>query len=129
MSFVVKYLRKGEFMRYTKSLKGSINFKRVLKQGKYVSGKNIAIYVRKNDLNGGINLLGICVSKKHGNSVVRNKLKRWVREAYYSLENSLDKNYNIVILYRKGIEVEKLSYNAVKDEITYLFTKNEMVHE
>ena len=116
-------------MRYTKSLKGSINFKRVLKQGKYVFGKNIAIYVKLNDLNNSTNRLGICVSKKHGNSVIRNKLKRWVREAYYSLENSLDKNYNIVILYRKGIEVEKLSYNVVKDEIMHLFTKINLVHE
>ena len=115
-------------MRYTKSLKGSVSFKRVLKQGKYVSSKNMAIYVRKNDLNNGINLLGICVSKKHGNSVVRNKLKRWVREAYYSLENVLDKNYNIVVLYRKGIDVEKIDYFIVKDEITSLFTKIELVH-
>lgn len=116
-------------MRYTKALKGSINFKRVLKQGKYISSKNIAIYIRKNDLNGGKNLLGICVSKKHGNSVVRNKLKRWVREVYYSLENKIDKNYNIVVLYRKGIDVEKLNYNVVKDEITNLFTKIELIHE
>ena len=116
-------------MRYTKSLKGSVNFKRVLKQGKYVSGKNIAIYVKRNDLNGGTNLLGICVSKKHGNSVIRNKLKRWVREAYYSLENIVDKNYNIVILYRKGIEVEKLDYFVIKDEIRRLFTKIELVHD
>ena len=76
-------------MRYTKSLKGSVNFKRVLKQGKYVSGKNIAIYVKRNDLNNKTNRLGICVSKKHGNSVVRNKLKRWVREGYYEIENNL----------------------------------------
>ena len=116
-------------MRYTKSLKGSVNFKRVLKQGRFVSGKNIAIYARKNDLNHGINLLGICVSKKHGNSVVRNKLKRWVREVYYSLENSIDKNYNIVILYRKGIDVEKLNYFALKDEIKGLFAKIDLVHE
>ena len=116
-------------MRYTKSLKGSVNFKRVLKQGKYVSGKNIAIFIRKNDLNGGQNLLGICVSKKHGNSVIRNKLKRWAREAYFSFENKLDRNYNIVILYRKGIDVEKLNYFIIKDEIKGLFTKNELIHE
>ena len=60
--------------------------------------KQDSVYVKKNSVEDENNL-GICVSKKHGNSVVRNKLKRWVREAYYSLENSLDKNYNIVILY------------------------------
>ena len=84
-------------MRYTKSLKGSINFKRVLKQGKYVSGKNIAVYIKKNNLNCENNL-GICVSKKHGNSVTRNRLKRWVREAYYFFENEIIKGNNIVIL-------------------------------
>ena len=115
-------------MRYTKSLKGSVNFKRVLKQGKYVSSKNIAIYVKRNNLNDGTNRLGICVSKKHGNSVVRNKLKRWVRESYYSLENDINKNYNIVVLYRKGIDVEQISYNVVKDEIINLFTKIELVY-
>jgi len=115
-------------MKYTKSLKGSINFKRVLKQGKYVSGKHISIYIKKNNLQTEMNLLGICVSKKHGNSVVRNKLKRWVRETYYTLENDIKKNYNIVILYRKGIDVEKLDYFVVKDEITNLFTKIELVH-
>ena len=115
-------------MKYTKSLKGSVNFKRVLKQGRYVSGSNVAIYVKRNNLDEEKNLLGICVSKKHGNSVIRNKLKRWVREAYYSLENIVDKYYNIVILYRKGIEVEKMDYFTVKDEIRRLFTKIELVH-
>jgi len=115
-------------MKYTRSLKGSVNFKRVLKQGKYITGKNIAVYIRKNNLNNGINLLGICVSKKHGNSVIRNRLKRWVREAYYSLEERIEKNYNIVILYRKDIDVEKLNYFVVKDEIKCLFTKIELIY-
>jgi len=116
-------------MKYTKSLKGSINFKRVLKQGKYASGKNISIYIKRSNINSGNNLLGICVSKKHGNSVVRNRLKRWAKEAYYSVESNLERNYNIVILYKKGIEVEKLDYFVVKDEITSLFIKNELIHE
>ena len=115
-------------MKYTKSLKGSVNFKRVLKQGRYVSGSNVAIYVKRNNLDEEKNLLGICVSKKHGNAVVRNKLKRWAREVYYSLENELDKKYNIVILYRKGIDVKKLNYFVLKDEIRGLFIKNEMLH-
>ena len=115
-------------MRYTKSLKGSVNFKRVLKQGKYVSGNNVAIYIKRNNSNKNINLFGICVSKKHGNSVIRNKLKRWAREVYFSMEQELEKNYSIIILYRKGIEVDKLNYNLLKDEIRRLFIKNELLH-
>lgn len=115
-------------MRYTKSLKGSVNFKRVLKQGRYVSHKNIAIYVKKN-LDDSSNLLGICVSKKHGNSVVRNKLKRWVREGYYEIENNLLKGYNIVILFKKGIDINNINYFIIKDEIKDLFIKNELFYE
>jgi ribonuclease P protein component len=115
-------------MRYTKSLKGSVNFKRVLRQGSYVSGRRLAIYIKKNNDIEGENRLGICVSKKHGNSVVRNKLKRWEREAYHLFEKDILKQYNIVILYRKGIEIDKLSFNAVKDEIKDLFIKNKLLH-
>ncbi len=115
-------------MRYTKSLKGSVNFKRVLRQGSYVSGKRLAIYIKKNNDITCENRLGICVSKKHGNSVTRNKLKRWAREAYHLLEKDLLKQYNIIILYRKDIEINKLDFNAVKDEMRDLFIKNDMLH-
>lgn len=116
-------------MKYTSSLKGSVNFKRVLKQGNYNFSENITMYVKKIPNQDNINLLGICVSKKHGNSVIRNKLKRWAKEAYYIYENKLDKNYSIIILYKKGIDINKLSFDIVKDEIKTLFIKNEMLHE
>lgn len=116
-------------MKYTRSLKGSINFKRVLKQGKYASAKNITIYIKKINSLEDANLLGICVSKKHGNSVVRNKLKRWARESYYTLEESVEKNYSIVVLFKKGIDVDKLSFNVVKDEMRDLFIKIDLLHE
>ena len=108
-------------MKYTNSLKGSENFKRVLKQGKFASSKNIAIYIKKNNLDN--NYLGICVSKKHGNSVKRNKLKRWVREIYHSLEIELNKGYNIIILYKKNIDTNNICYFEIKEEINDLFSK------
>lgn len=114
-------------MRYTKSLKGSVNFKRVLKQGKYVSGKILAVYVKKNSVEDENNL-GICVSKKHGNSVIRNKLKRWAREAYYFYEKEIVRGYNIVILYRKDMHVNELNFNVVRDEIKDLFIKNDLLY-
>lgn len=114
-------------MRYTKSLKGSVNFKRVLKQGKYVAGKTLAVYIKKNN-SCEENNLGICVSKKHGNSVIRNKLKRWAREAYYFYEKEMSRGYNIVILYRKDICVNELNFNVLKDEIRGLFAKIDLLH-
>ena len=114
-------------MKYTKSLKGSINFKRVLKQGNFVNGENISIYYKKNNIEE--NLLGICVSKKHGNSVTRNKLKRWAREIYYIFEEEIKKSNSIIILYRKDIDVINLNFNILEEEIRGLLQKSGLLYE
>ena len=115
-------------MKYTKSLKGSISFKKVLKQGKYKSNNNISIYAKKN-MQDNNNYLGICVSKKHGNSVLRNKLKRWVREAYYSYENDLNTGFSIIVLFKKNIDINNIDYFAIKQEINDLFYKLGLFNE
>lgn len=112
----------------TKPLKGGNVFKIVLRKGKYESGKFITIYILKSKKDND-NYLGICVSKKHGNSVVRNKLKRWVREGYTNIEQNIEKGFNIIVLYKKNIEIEKLTYNVVKDEISKLLNKAGMFYE
>lgn len=112
---------KGDDMVNTKSLKGNHVFKKVIKKGKYVGQNTLVIYIFKNDSK--INKLGICVSKKHGNSVVRNRLKRWVREAYKEIESSIDKGYDIIVLYKKNIIFEELNYSIVKEELISLIER------
>ncbi len=111
-------------MQKTRSLKGGGLFKLVLKKGKYESGKYITLYVFKTKKENNLsNFLGICVSKKHGNSVFRNRIKRWAKESYTKLEKEVERGYNIIVLYKKNIEVEKLNYDVVKDEIRTLLYK------
>lgn len=107
-------------MKYTVSIKREYEFRRTLNCGKYASGRYITIYCSnmKKQKN---NKLGICVSKKHGNSVTRNRLKRWAREAYLSIENDLKLGMDLVILYKKGIKE-----SIEKDDIDYLKIKNEV---
>lgn len=104
-------------MVFTKSLKGRYIFKYMLKKSKYISDKNITVYYLKDKKYMEENFLGICVSKKHGNSVVRNKLKRWVREAYKGLEEKLQKGYKIIVLYKKNIDVAIIDFHVVKSEL------------
>ena len=63
------------------------------------------------------NFLGICISKKNGNSVQRNKMKRWIREIYKQEEPNLKKGYNIVVLYKKSTTIDKINYFILEKEV------------
>ena len=84
-------------MKFTLRIKKSKTFKYILKKGKYVKGEFLTIHICKTKYENSINFFGVCVSKKNGNSVQRNKLKRWVREVYKSEEQKLKKGYNISV--------------------------------
>ena len=100
-------------------------FRYILKKGKYAKGKYIVIHVSnkkviKNSIDN-CNYLGICVSKKNGNSVNRNKLKRWVREIYKNEEEKIKKNNNIVILFKKKCCFEEVNFNMLSEDIIECF--------
>ncbi len=80
------------------SLKNSLEFGNVYKRGKSYANKYLVMYIVDNDL--GINRLGISVSKKVGNSVVRHRITRLIREAYRLHQNDLIKGKDIVVVAR-----------------------------
>ncbi|MCR4902803.1 MAG: ribonuclease P protein component [Butyrivibrio sp.] len=82
----------------TESLKKTADFQKVYKSGKSVADKNIVVYVRKNDLN--MNRLGISCSKKVGNSIVRHRFSRLIREVYRLHENIFNSGLDIVVVAR-----------------------------
>ena len=80
-------------------LKKNYEFRTVLKKGICYRGKLIDIFVKCN--NKDINMLGIAVSKKAGNSVKRNRIKRLIRENYRFLEEDLGLGNSIIIMWKK----------------------------
>ena len=104
-------------MKFTLRIKKGKTFKYILRKGSYNSGKYLITHVCKTKYDNNINFFGVCVSKKNGNSVQRNKLKRWVREVYKIEEEKLKKGYNIVFLYKKTTTINNLNFNLIKDDI------------
>ena len=85
-------------MKNINSLKNSSEFKRVYQCGKSFANKNLVMYVlEKNDKE---NRLGISVSKKVGNSVVRHRVTRVIRECCRLHEKELIQGLDIVIVAR-----------------------------
>lgn len=82
----------------SEGLKNTNQFKIVYNNGKSYANRDLVMYLRKNDSD--TNRLGISVSKKVGNSVVRHRITRLVRESYRLNEAKLLQGYDIVVVAR-----------------------------
>ena len=87
-------------MIFSESLKKYGDFQRVYQKGKSYANKYLVMYVLRQDTQ--INRIGISVSKKVGNSVVRHRITRLIRESYRLNENKFDDGLDIVIVARPG---------------------------
>ena len=84
-------------MEYSKSLKLNHIFRRLYSTG----GKGnayLVLYARRNRL--GINRVGVTVSKKLGKAVVRNRVRRRLREVYRLNESRFLPGWDIVVVAR-----------------------------
>lgn len=84
----------------SESLKKSEDFKKVYSEKKSYANKYLVLYIRENHLDR--SRLGISVSKKVGNSVVRHRLARLVRESFRLNEESFMTGYDLVVVLRNN---------------------------
>ena len=85
-------------MEYSEALKRNEDFREVYSTGKSFANKYLIMYVKNNNLDK--NRLGISVSKKVGNSVIRHRVTRLIRESYRLSENSFISGLDIVVVAR-----------------------------
>ena len=85
-------------MKQTVSLKENRAFRRLYAKGKSAVSPCLAVYCRKNGQ--GKNRLGITVGGKVGKAVVRNKIRRRIREAYRIHEDRFLSGWDIVVVAR-----------------------------
>ena len=87
-------------MQFSESLKKNRDFQLVYKQGTSFANRFLVMYVKKNQL--GRNRIGISVSKKVGNSVVRHRITRLIRESYRLHEDMFNSGLDMVVVTRKN---------------------------
>lgn len=85
-------------MKFTQSLRKNREFQEVYKKGVSFANRYFVMYVLENGQ--AVNRLGISVSKKTGNSVIRHRVKRLVKESYRLHEDIFNSGLNIVIVAR-----------------------------
>ena len=103
-------------MKHSESLKKNMDFQNVYKNGKSYANKYLVMYVLKNDLNK--NRIGISVSKKVGNSVIRHRITRLIRESYRLQEDVFNSGLDIVVIARST--AREVGYKEIESALLHL---------
>lgn len=126
MALFLQMQKKKEFKNLmVYRLKKNNEFRTIYRRGKSLANDLLVLYIFKNRKNkdkegNSYNKIGISVSKKVGNSVVRSRTKRLITENYRLKEDNLIKGYDFVFVARTKIKdksyqnIEKAMHNIFK---------------
>ena len=112
-------------MKYSESLKKNRDFQKVYRKGKSSANKYLVMYVLENGTSQ--NRLGISVSKKVGNSIVRHRLTRLIRESYRLQEERFRCGLDIIVIARIGAKGK--NYKDIVGAMLHLGHLHEIIDE
>ncbi len=110
-------------MKKTESIKNNSEFKEVYQTGKSYANKFLIMYVKKNGLQ--YNRLGISVSKKVGNSVIRHRVTRLIRESYRLSEEQIMNGFDIVVVAR--VSANGRNYSEIDSALMHLIKLHKLL--
>lgn len=99
------------------------DFQVIYKEGKSYANKYLVMYIRENHMDQ--NRLGISVSKKVGNSIVRHRLTRLIRESYRLQEERFKNGFDIVVIARNSAKGK--SYHEIESAFLHLGSLHEII--
>ena len=103
-------------MIFSESLKKTKDFQKVYNKGKSYANKYLVLYIMENQTEK--NRIGISVSKKVGNSVVRHHLTRLIRESYRLQEECFQRGYDLVVIARQS--AKDVTYKEMESALIHL---------
>lgn len=82
-------------------LRKKSHFQEMYRIGKSYANRLVVLYIVPNDSD--VRRVGFAAGKKLGNAVIRNRVKRLLREAYRLQQNEMVVGYNLLLVGRKGM--------------------------
>jgi ribonuclease P protein component len=105
-------------------LSRSGDFDRVYREGSSRGNRFLVLYsfARGDEQAADASRLGLSVGRKIGKAVTRNKVKRAVREAFWTLSDRLETGHDYVVVARPGVEglLEREGQEGIRSSLAEL---------
>lgn len=98
-------------------LKKNADFSRVFQKGKSVANRQFVLYILPKEGQAHFHI-GLSVSKRIGNAVTRNRIKRIMRELFMQLEEDLHAHYDYVLIARKP--TAEMDFHTMKKSLLHV---------
>ncbi|WP_010648906.1 ribonuclease P protein component [Oceanobacillus massiliensis] len=105
-------------------IKKNEEFQFTFKHGKSFANRQLVIYYVKKEEQEHFRI-GLSVGKKIGNAVTRNRIKRYLRQAFQELEGQIRYPHDIVIIARNPTKA--MGYEEIKKSLTHLLYKEKLL--
>ncbi|WP_082231962.1 ribonuclease P protein component [Halobacillus massiliensis] len=111
-------------MKKTYRIKKNEEFQQVFQHGESFANRQLVLYYLKKKDQPHFRI-GLSVSKKIGNAVMRNQIKRYLRQAFHELETQIKPDYDFVIIARKP--THKMGFHEIKSSLTHVLYKSRLL--
>lgn len=116
-------LFKGECMKRFNSIKKNEDFRKLYNNGKSYANKYLVMYIVKSEKS----RIGISVSKKVGNSIVRHRITRLIREVFRLNCNNFNCENDIVVVAR--VKSKDAGYHEIENAFLNLCYRHNIIDE
>lgn len=103
-------------MNKQQRIKKNKEFQRIFKKGKSFANRQFIVYVLKNDQPEF--RVGLSVSKKVGNAVTRNRIKRYIRQTFLERKDDVMQNADYVIIARQ--QAAEMDFHESKKSLEHV---------
>lgn len=98
-------------------VKKNKDFQEAFKKGRSFANRQFVVYVLQKEGQTRFRI-GLSVSKKLGNAVMRNQIKRYIRQAVFELKDSMQQDLDYVIIARKPLV--DMGFFELKKSLTHV---------
>ncbi|UOQ44741.1 ribonuclease P protein component [Halobacillus salinarum] len=111
-------------MKKAYRIKKNKEFQEVFQHGQSFANRQLVLYYRQKKDQPHFRF-GLSVSKRIGTAVVRNQVKRYLRQAFLELEGQILQDYDFVIIARNP--ASRMDFQEIKKSLTHVLSRSRLL--